>query len=90
MVLDFGGPFVDGYYADITRTVFVDEPSVEQRAVYSTVQAAQEAGVRSVRAGIPCQNVDRAARSVIEAVGMGQWFNHRVGHGIGLDGHEEP
>jgi Xaa-Pro aminopeptidase len=90
VVLDFGGPFVDGYFADVTRTVFVGEPTSEQRTVYAAVRAAQEAGVQSVRPGVACQDVDRAARAVIDAAGLGPWFNHRVGHGIGLDVHEEP
>lgn len=90
VVLDFGGPFSGGYFADITRTVFVGQPSPEQAVVYEVVRAAQEAGVRSVRPGRPCQDVDHAARSIIDAAGLGQWFTHRVGHGIGLDVHEEP
>jgi Xaa-Pro aminopeptidase len=90
VVLDFGGPFRDGYYADITRTVVVGPPSAELRQVYAVVQAAQEAGVHAVRPGVPCQEVDAAARRVIVQAGYGDYFTHRVGHGIGLDGHEEP
>lgn len=90
VVLDFGGPFRDGYYADITRTVVVGPPAAELRQVYAVVQAAQEAGVHAVRPGVPCQEVDAAARQVIVQAGYGDYFTHRVGHGIGLDGHEEP
>jgi Xaa-Pro aminopeptidase len=90
VVLDFGGPFGGGYFADITRTVVVGDVSREVRKVYDAVRAGQEAGVLSVRPGVPCQEVDAAARSVIAAAGFGKCFNHRTGHGIGLDGHEEP
>jgi len=90
VVLDFGGPFRDGYYADITRTVVVGPPSAALRQVYAVVQAAQETGVRAMRPGVPCQEVDAAARQVIVQAGYGDYFTHRTGHGIGLDGHEEP
>jgi Xaa-Pro aminopeptidase len=90
VILDFGGPFGGGYFADITRTVVVGEASAEIRRVYEAVRAAQEAGVLAVRPGVPCQVVDAAARAVITASGYGPLFNHRTGHGIGLDGHEEP
>lgn len=90
VVLDFGGPFEGGYFADITRTIFVGETTAEMRRVYAVVQQAQEAGVRAVRPRMPCQSVDAAARKVIDDAGLGREFNHRTGHGIGLDGHEEP
>jgi Xaa-Pro aminopeptidase len=90
VILDYGGPFAGGYFADITRTVVVGEASAEVRKVYDAVRAGQEAGVQAVRPGVPCQDVDAAARSVITAAGYGPYFNHRLGHGIGLDGHEEP
>jgi Xaa-Pro aminopeptidase len=90
VVLDFGGPFRDGYYADITRTVVVGPPSAKLRQVYAVVQRAQEAGVHAVHPGVPCQEVDAAARRVIAQAGYGEYFTHRLGHGIGLDDHEEP
>ncbi len=90
VILDYGGPFTEGYFADITRTVVVGEASEEVRAVYEAVRAAQEAGVQAVRPGVICQDVDAAARAVITDAGYGEFFNHRTGHGIGLDGHEEP
>jgi len=90
VILDYGGPFGGGYFADITRTVVAGEASAEVRKVYDAVRAAQEAGVQTVRPGVPCQDVDAAARAVITASGYGPFFNHRTGHGIGLDGHEEP
>lgn len=90
VVLDFGGPFGEGYYADITRTVAVGHALAELREVYAAVQAAQEAGVQAVRPGVLCQEVDAAARRLIVQAGYGDYFTHRTGHGIGLDGHEEP
>lgn len=90
VVLDFGGIFAGGYCSDITRTIYLGPPSPEYLRVYSIVQQAQEAAFQAVRPGVPCQDVDKAARDVIAQAGYGDYFTHRVGHGIGLDGHEEP
>ena len=89
VVFDFGSTW-DHYYSDITRTVHVGEPSDEYRKVYETVLRANEAAKAAVRSGVACQDVDKAARDVIEAAGYGEYFIHRVGHGLGLDVHEEP
>jgi Xaa-Pro aminopeptidase len=89
VVLDFGG-LKDGYGSDTTRTVHVGEPTDEERAVHDIVRAAQEAGFRAVRPGVACQEVDRAARAVIEDAGYGEYFIHRTGHGIGVTTHEPP
>lgn len=89
VVLDFGG-VLEGYQADITRTVHVGSPDTEFRRVYDVVRQAQEAGVQAVRPGTSAQSVDRAARGVIDAAGYGPFFPHRTGHGIGLEAHEEP
>jgi Xaa-Pro aminopeptidase len=89
VVLDFGGA-LDGYGSDITRTVAVGEPTARAREVYEVVRAAQQAGVEAVAPGVPCEEVDRAARAVIEAAGYGELFFHRTGHGIGVTGHEPP
>jgi Xaa-Pro aminopeptidase len=89
VVLDFGGKR-DGYGSDITRTVHVGEPAAEEREVYEIVRRAQQAGVEAVAPGVPCQEVDRAARAVIGDAGYGEQFIHRVGHGIGLTVHEPP
>jgi Xaa-Pro dipeptidase len=79
LLLDFGTR-QGGYVSDITRTF----------AVYEAVRAANEAGRQAARPGVTCQEVDRAARKVIEEAGFGEYFIHRTGHGIGLDGHERP
>ncbi|MFG3093809.1 M24 family metallopeptidase [Streptomyces sp. NPDC048202] len=89
VVLDFGG-LKDGYGSDTTRTVHVGEPTEEERRVHDVVRAAQEAGFRAVRPGATCQDVDRAARAVIEDAGYGLYFIHRTGHGIGVTTHEPP
>ena len=89
VVMDFGG-VRDDYCSDITRTVFVGEPSREEREVYAIVRAAQQAAFEAVRPGVAAQDVDRAARSVITEAGYGERFVHRTGHGIGLEIHEPP
>ncbi|MCT9821080.1 aminopeptidase P family protein [Microbacterium sp. W1N] len=89
VVLDFGG-LQHGYGSDTTRTVHVGEPTAEERAVHDVVRDAQQAGFAAVRPGAPCETVDRAARAVITAAGYGEYFIHRVGHGIGLTTHEPP
>jgi Xaa-Pro aminopeptidase len=89
VVLDFGGR-MGGYCSDITRTVAVGEPSEELARVHDVVREAQAAGVAAVRSGASCEDVDRAARAVVEAAGYGERFIHRTGHGIGLEVHEMP
>jgi Xaa-Pro aminopeptidase len=89
VVLDFGG-LKDGYGSDTSRTVHVGEPTDEERRVHEVVRHAQQAGFDAVRPGVACQEIDRAARRVIEEAGFGERFIHRTGHGIGLTTHEPP
>ncbi|HLY25729.1 MAG TPA: Xaa-Pro peptidase family protein [Aggregatilineales bacterium] len=92
LLFDYG-TLVDGYPSDITRVFAVGEISQldpEFRKIYDTVLAANEAGIRAARPGVTAQDVDRAARDVIEAAGYGKYFTHRLGHGLGLDIHEGP
>ena len=89
VVLDFGG-LKHGYGSDTTRTVHVGEPTDEERRVHDLVREAQQAAFEAVRPGIECQEVDRVARAVITEAGYGEYFIHRVGHGIGLTTHEPP
>jgi len=89
VVMDFGG-VLDDYYSDITRTVFVGEPSDEERTVYGVVRSAQQAAFEAIRPGVPAQEIDRAARALIADAGYGDRFVHRTGHGIGLELHEPP
>ena len=81
---------VRGYTSDVTRTVSFGTPSDEVRKVYGIVDRAQVAGIAALDAGRPGEEVDRAARLVIEDAGYGAYFTHRLGHGLGMDGHEQP
>ena len=89
IVMDFGASW-QHYKSDITRTVFVGEPTAKFREVYETALAANAAAHAAARPGVACEDIDKAARDVIEAAGYGEYFIHRVGHGLGLDVHEEP
>jgi Xaa-Pro aminopeptidase len=86
---DFGAE-VEGYCSDFGRTVHVGEAPAEFRRVYDTVMEAQAAGIRAARPGVPASAVHAATRQVIVDAGLGDWFRHRTGHGIGLDVHEKP
>ena len=88
-VIDFGAR-IGGYCSDVTRTVCVGAASEEQRRLYHAVLAANEAGLAAVRSGVPCVEADRAARDVLEEAGLGEYFTHGLGHGVGLDVHEVP
>jgi Xaa-Pro dipeptidase len=90
LIVDIGAA-VGGYHADITRTYVVGaEPDARQRELFDLVHAAQRAGIAAARPGTPCREIDRAARAVIEAAGLGANFVHRTGHGLGLEVHEPP
>ncbi|WP_033287501.1 M24 family metallopeptidase [Amycolatopsis jejuensis] len=91
VVVDIGGPLPDGYNSDSTRTYTIGEPrDADVADTYAVLQRAQQAAVDAVRPGVTAEQVDAAARDVIEAAGFGEYFIHRTGHGIGLDVHEEP
>ncbi len=88
-----GGCAVEGFRSDITRTLFFDRPTDRQRRVWETVRNAQVAALKVVRPGATCESVDAAARKIIEGAGFGpgyKYFTHRLGHGIGMEGHEYP
>lgn len=89
VVIDMGG-VVDGYCADLTRTVAVGEPGPDARRAYAAVGAAHRAGLDALHAGVSGADVDRAARKVLDAAGLGAYFTHSLGHGVGLDVHEWP
>lgn len=89
VVLDFGG-LKDGYGSDTTRTVHVGEPTAEEREVFEIVKRAQQTAFEAVQPGVACEDIDRAARQVIDDAGYGRYFIHRTGHGIGLTTHEPP
>ena len=89
VVMDFGGT-LRGYHSDTTRTVVVGEPPDGFEDAYDAVRRAQAAGVDAVRPGAVAEEVDRAARAVVDEAGLGERFIHRTGHGIGLEIHEPP
>lgn len=89
LVLDIGG-VLDGYCSDMTRTVFIGEPSPEMRKIYEIVKGAQQAALDFIKPGVLLKDIDTVARDYIEKAGYGQYFTHRLGHGIGLEVHEEP
>ncbi len=89
ITLDWGAA-KNGYIADLTRTYAVGPVSDELRKIYNLVLAANTAARAAARPGVTAAAVDAAARQVIAAGGYGQYFVHRVGHGLGLEGHEDP
>jgi len=84
------GAVHDGYTADITRTFAVGQVEQELREIYEVVRQANAAGRAAVKPGAEAQEVDRAARAVIQNAGYGQYFTHRTGHGLGIETHEVP
>jgi Xaa-Pro dipeptidase len=87
------GCLVEGYSSDITRTFVLGKPTQKMTDVFSVVREAQQAALAAARPGIELAQVDAAARKVIIDAGYGpgfKYFSHRVGHGIGMDGHEWP
>jgi Xaa-Pro aminopeptidase len=89
VVFDMGAK-LDDYCSDGTRTFATGEPGEAARAVYETVLEAQEAALAAVRADARAEDVDGVARELIEAAGHGERFGHGLGHGVGLEVHEEP
>ena len=89
VLLDLGAAF-EGYKADITRMAVIGAPDPRQIEVHALVVAAHDAAIAAVRAGVAVGEVDEAARSVIRGAGLAERFIHRVGHGLGLEAHEDP
>ena len=89
LVLDIGG-VLEGYCSDMTRTIFIGEPSAEMRKIYEIVKGAQQAALDFIKPGVLLQDIDKVARDYITKAGYGEYFTHRLGHGIGTEVHEEP
>jgi len=89
VVCDFG-VILSGYCSDMTRTLHVGRPTAESRRVYESVREAQQAGLEAVRPGKTVGEVDSAARKVLYNKGLGCFFTHSTGHGLGLEIHEGP
>jgi Xaa-Pro dipeptidase len=84
------GVIYKGYCSDITRTVSFGEPSDAQKDVYETVRKAEQAAVDAVKPGVRAMDLDKIARDVITQAGYGEFFTHRLGHGLGISVHEFP
>jgi Xaa-Pro dipeptidase len=89
LVIDWGANY-QGYFSDITRTFAIGKIEQEFQQIYEIVQMANAAGRAAAKPWINAQDIDRAARSVIEQAGYGEYFIHRTGHGLGMEGHEAP
>ena len=93
IVLIDDGCTVEGYQSDISRTFVLGKATDKMKQVFDIVHRAQSAALAAARPGVPCEAVDAAARNVIVDAGYGpgyKYFTHRVGHGLGMDGHEWP
>ena len=89
VVVDLGATY--GYYcSDMTRTFVAGKPSTKQQKIYNIAQKAQEAAVKTIKAGVAVSDVDGTARKVIADAGYADYFVHRLGHGVGLEVHELP
>jgi len=87
------GCTVQGYQSDITRTFVIGKPTAKMNAVFAIVRRAQTAALQAARPGVPLESIDAAARKVVVDAGYGpgfKYFSHRLGHGMGMDGHEWP
>jgi len=89
VVCDFG-VILSGYCSDQTRTVWVGPVPEDARRAYQAVREAQQAAIDAVRPGVPVGEVDAAARKVLRKAGLGRYFTHSTGHGVGLEIHETP
>ena len=90
VVVDIGGTMPSGYCSDCTRMYVCGEPSVEFVAHYEVLKTAQQNALDTVAVGMSGAQADSLARDILEGNGLGQYFVHRTGHGLGLDTHEEP
>ncbi|WP_052255029.1 Xaa-Pro peptidase family protein [Salinicoccus sp. YB14-2] len=90
LLIDFGVITYDRYCSDITRTFIIGEADDKQKEIYNIVKRSTQAGVDAVKAGVPLKEFDIAARNVIQESGYGEYFNNRVGHGLGIEVHEAP
>jgi Xaa-Pro aminopeptidase len=89
VVIDFGALY-EGYHSDETCTFFLGHASVKQKEAYEIVKEAHDRALAAVKAGVSCREIDRIARDCIKGGGLGKYFSHGTGHGIGLDVHEPP
>lgn len=84
------GVIYEGYCSDITRTVAFGEINDEQRKIYETVKKSNEESINAVKPGVRCMDLDKISRDVIDEAGYGEYYTHRLGHGLGISVHEFP
>lgn len=84
------GLILDGYCSDMTRNLVVGKPDKKYKKLHRLVRKAQLAGIKAIRSGATCKEVDKVARDIIAAQGYGKYFGHGLGHGVGLAVHEAP
>ncbi len=89
ILVDFGVLY-NGYVSDITRTFFIGEPNKKLEIIYQIVLKAQKTAISKLKVGMTCEKVDSLARNIIKKAGFERYFNHSLGHGIGLEVHERP
>jgi Xaa-Pro aminopeptidase len=89
VTIDFGAVY-KGYNSDETVTVSVGEPDKRQREIYQIVKDAHDLALEFLRPGVTCKEIDAKARDHIEGKGLGRYFGHGLGHGVGIDIHEKP
>ncbi|MGD9944793.1 MAG: M24 family metallopeptidase [Burkholderiaceae bacterium] len=89
VVFDYAGCY-DGYYGDICRIAVSGPIDPDYRALYDLVDRAQEAAFQAIRPGVTAESIDAVARRILSDAGYGEYFTHRIGHGIGLAAHEDP
>jgi Xaa-Pro aminopeptidase len=89
LLLDFGA-VSGGYHSDMTRTMFLNHVSDEEKTIWEIVLEARQCALAAIKPGVPCLEVDKAARDYITAAGYGEYFGHGLGHSVGLEIHEYP
>jgi Xaa-Pro aminopeptidase len=90
VVVDIGGTMPDGYCSDSTRTYSMGPAADEFKQKFEVLHIAQQLATKAVRPGVSCESIDQVARDYMNEKGIGEFFIHRIGHGIGMETHEDP
>lgn len=89
VLMDFGAVY-EGYHSDMTRTICIGNPSEEMQKIYNIVLTSQQKAIESVKSGLKGKELDNIAREYIKENGYGEYFGHALGHGVGMEIHEQP
>ena len=89
VTMDFGAIY-QNYNSDMTRTIFIGRADEKQRKIYNSVLSAQYSGLKNIKEGISGKEADKSVRDLLEKDGFEKFFSHGLGHGVGLEIHEEP